>query len=219
MRRSVAIGAVLAGGASTRMGSPKALIELAGRTLVARVVAAVGSAGLEPMVVAKPDSPLPRLDCRVLTEPAEPRHPLTGLLTALHASAGRGVIAVACDTPFVPPKLLAWLAGLDDDAAVCEVGGVIQPLLGRYTPAVAGPLGEALARRDSIRGAIDTLAPRIVCEDELRRFGDPERIAFNVNAPADLPRAHELLAGRSGRISQVLELRRSRRAVLGDRSE
>ena len=68
------VGAVLAGGLSRRMGEPKAVVELAGRPLVARVVSTVGSAGLEPIVVAKPDSPLPPLDCRVLSEPSEPRH-------------------------------------------------------------------------------------------------------------------------------------------------
>ena len=30
-------------------------------------------------------------------------------------------------------------------------------------------------------------------EPKLRRYGDPERIVFNVNTPADLARAEELL--------------------------
>ena len=42
------------------------MVELASRPLVSRVVSTVGSAGLDPVVVAKPDSPLPKLDCRVL---------------------------------------------------------------------------------------------------------------------------------------------------------
>ena len=53
------IGAVLAGGASRRMGEPKALVELAGRPLIAHAVSAVADAGLEPVIVAKPDSPVP----------------------------------------------------------------------------------------------------------------------------------------------------------------
>ena len=104
------VGAVLAGGLSRRMGEPKASVELAGRPLVARVVSTVGSAGLKPIVVAKPDSALPPLDCRVLSEPSEPRHPLTGLLAALGASAGRGVVAIACDMPLVPANFLRWRA-------------------------------------------------------------------------------------------------------------
>ena len=189
------VGAVLAGGLGRRMGGPKAIVELAGRPLVERVVASVGAAGLEPVVVVKPDSPLPRLDCRILTEPTEPRHPLNGVLTALGASAGRGVVAIACDMPLVPPKLLAWLAEFDDLAAVCRVGGRLEPLLARYSPAAGPKLAAALERREPMRDAVASLDPRIVEEDELARFGDPSRIVFNVNSTADMARATWMLAG------------------------
>ena len=164
VKRPVTVGAVLAGGASRRMGAPKALVELASRPLVSRVVSTVGSAGLDPVVVAKPDSPLPRLDCRLLSEPSEPRHPLTGVLAALGASAGRGVVAIACDMPFVPAKLLTWLAQLEEPVAVCEVGGKLEPLLGRYSPEVAEALGAELAAgaamRDAVAGARPARDPR-----------------------------------------------------------
>src|SRR5215207_877879 len=120
MTKEGALGAVLAGGRSRRMGSPKALVELAGRPLIAHVLTAVEAASLEPVVVAKPDSLLPLVSCRVLREPAEPIHPLYGLLTALAASDGRPVVALACDMPFVPPGLLEWLAGLGGSAVVVE---------------------------------------------------------------------------------------------------
>jgi molybdenum cofactor guanylyltransferase len=190
------VGAVLAGGLSRRMGEPKAVVELAGRPLVARVVSTVGSAGLDPIVVAKPDSPLPPLDCRVLSEPSEPRHPLTGLLTALRASAGRGVIAIACDMPLVPAKFLRWLAEIEAPVAVCEVGGRLEPLLGRYAPEASAPLSAALADGAAMREAVAALDPHVVTEREIARFGDPARIVFNVNSPEDLAAAERLL-GRS----------------------
>ena len=177
------------------MGGPKALAELGSRPLVARVVATVGSAGLEPVVVAKPDSPLPRLDCRVLSEPSEPRHPLTGLLAALNASAGRGVVAIACDMPLVPAKLLAWIARLEKEVAVCEVGGRLEPLLGRYSPSVADPLERALRAGAAMRDAIAELDPYVIDEEQVARFGDPARVFFNVNSPEDLSAAESL--GRS----------------------
>lgn len=205
MKRAPTLGAVLAGGRSSRMGEPKAMVELAGRPLVARVVATVGSAGLEPVVVAKPDSPLPALDCRVLSEPSEPRHPLTGLLAALAASAGRGVVAIACDMPLVPARLLAWLAQQEggEQAAVCEVGGRLEPLLGRYRPEAARSLARSLAAAEPMRDAVAALEPRVIAERELARFGDPERIVFNVNSPADVATAARLL-GRSNRFARAL---------------
>jgi molybdopterin-guanine dinucleotide biosynthesis protein A len=192
MRRAT-IGAILAGGRSSRMGEPKPLLELGGRTLLERAVAIVAAAGLDPVVVAKPDSELPRVDCRVLVEPAEPRHPLTGIVAALEASAGRGVVALACDMPLVPPGLVSWLAALDDEAAVCEVDGRLEPLLARYPATAAAAVDSALAQGAAAHEVVRSLDPRIVGEAELRRFGDPARIVFNVNTPADLARAEELL--------------------------
>jgi molybdenum cofactor guanylyltransferase len=190
-----AVGAVLAGGRSRRMGSPKALVELAGRPLIDHVLAAVEATSLEPVVVAKPDSPLPSVSCRVLREPAEPIHPLQGLLTALAASDGRPVVALACDMPLVPPGLLEWLGGLGGGATVVEATGRVQPLLARYEPIVAPALEAALARGASAQDAVSGLAPRIVTETELARFGDPELICLNVNTPADLERAAAVIAG------------------------
>lgn len=181
------------------MGAPKAMAELASRPLVARVVSIVGSAGLEPVVVAKPDSPLPRLDCRVLSEPSEPRHPLTGLLAALGASAGRPVVAIACDMPLVPARLISWLAQLEEEVAVCEADGRLQPLLGRYSPSACDRLAEALERGDSMTDAVKALDPFIVTADKIERFGDPARIFFNINSPEDLAIAEKMLQG--GRFS------------------
>ncbi len=181
------------------MGAPKAMAELASRPLVSRVVSTVGSAGLEPVVVAKPDSPLPRLDCRVLSEPSEPHHPLTGLVAALGASAGRPVVAIACDMPLVPARLISWIAQLEEEVAVCEADGRLQPLLGRYSPSVCERLAESLERGDSMTDAVKALDPFVVTADKIERFGDPARIFFNVNAPEDLAIAEKMLKG--GRFS------------------
>lgn len=204
MRRPVSVGAVLAGGQSSRMGRPKAMVELGGRPMLARVVGTVGSAGLEPIVVAKPDSELPHVDCRVLSEPDQPRHPLTGLVTALSASAGRGVVVIACDMPLVPAKLLTWLAALEESVAVCEVGGQLEPMLGRYSPAVAEELAESLERGAPMRQAVSALEPYVVSESQIARFGDPARIVFNVNTPSDLAAAERLLRGRGARFVRGL---------------
>ncbi len=194
------------------MGVPKPMAELASRPLVSRVVSIVGSAGLEPVVVAKPDTPLPRLDCRVLSEPSEPHHPLTGLVAALGASAGRPVVVIACDMPLIPARLISWVAQLEEEVAICEADGRLQPLLGRYSPAVCERLAESLTRGESMRDAVTALDPFIVTEDKIARFGDPQRIFFNINAPEDLAAAETMLKG--GRFS--IARFRAERARRGD---
>lgn len=187
-----AIGVVLAGGRSRRIGGAKALVELGGRPLISYPLSALRAAGLAPVVVAKRQSPLPELDCPILREPTRPSHPLCGIIAALRGDSGRPVLVVGCDMPFVTGPLLAWLAGLDG-LVVPELDGQLQPLLARYEPAHADALEIALHNGYSMRKTIAGLQPRILGERELRRFGDPSRLFYNVNDPADLLLAARML--------------------------
>jgi molybdenum cofactor guanylyltransferase len=186
--------AILAGGAGSRMGGPKATVELAGRPLVAYPFAAAREAGLDVAVVAKSSSPLPPLDCRLIDEPDEPRHPLTGILAALDAAGDRPVLALACDMPFVTAELLAWLAS-QTPPSVPRVDGRLEPLLALYGPGAATALRGALADELPLREAVAALGPTEIGAGELARFGDPGRLAFSVNTPDDLAEAERRLGG------------------------
>jgi molybdopterin-guanine dinucleotide biosynthesis protein A len=188
------LAAVLAGGRSTRLGRPKPAAPLAGRPLIEHPLAALRAAGLETVVVAKRGTELPEVDVPVWREPDDPAHPLLGVTTAL-ARAGRPLLVCGCDLPFVSTALATWLAELPEPLVVPRAGGRLHPLFARYDASLLDPLAEALERRAPLQQAIDALAPRFVDEKELRRFGDPERMLFNVNTPADLERAEELLRG------------------------
>lgn len=188
------LGVVLAGGQGQRLDGCKATTRLGERSLASYPVAAMRAAGLQTLVVAKPDSALPDLDCRVLREPPGPRHPLCGILAALRVSEGRPLVVCACDMPFVPSSLLAWLAALDAPLAIAHDGERSHPLLGRYDAMLLGDLMSQLEREAPLRTVVAALGARIVGADELERFGDPQRICLNVNTPTDLKHAHRLLA-------------------------
>lgn len=175
------------------MGLAKPALELNGRPLLSYPLAAARAGGLEAWVVAKEGSELPPLDCRVLIEPAEPQHPLCGVVAALRAAAPAAIVAVAADMPFVGAELLAWLASQPATTAVAA-DGRLQPLLARYAADALAPLEQALAARLSLTAALSGLEPRLAGAPELRRFGDPARLCFNVNTPADLRRAEGLLS-------------------------
>lgn len=177
------------------------MVELAGRPLIAHALAVVEAAGLEPIVVAKPHSPLPPLSCRVVREPEQPTHPLLGIVTALARTEERPAVVLACDMPLVPAPFLEWLAGLEADLAVPRVGTRVQPLMARYRPAVAKPLQAALGRGAAVHEAVLELDPRVVTAEELAEFGEPELICLNVNTPADLERAaaHVVVTGPGAR--------------------
>jgi molybdenum cofactor guanylyltransferase len=187
------VGAVLAGGASRRFGGAKARAQLGGRPLIEHPLAAVRQAGVEPVVVAKPDSALPPVTVARWDEPAEPLHPLCGIVAALERADGRAIVAVGCDMPFVTAELIAWLAAAREPVVVPRAGGRLHPLIARYDKRVLDDLRAALDQRLPLRTAVAALNARAIDEGELQRFGEPSLLTFNVNEPADLAEAERLL--------------------------
>lgn len=182
--RSVPLAAVLAGGAATRLGGEKAAAKLAGRALVSYPLDALALAGIGAVVIAKPDSRLPALAASVVVEPAEPLHPLLGVVAALKHAGGRPALVVPCDTPFLTPMLLRVLASAETTTAVRSAGRA-HPLIALYRPEHLDPLEEAVHAGTSATQALEGLDPEWI--------EAPERETFNINTPEDLARAEELL--------------------------
>ena len=178
------LGAVLAGGAATRLGGAKATVELAGLPLIAYPLAALSQAAVDHVVVAKADSPLPTLDITVITEPDEPRHPLAGVVAAMSHAGARPVLVVPCDAPFLTSMLLRVLASAPKTTAV-RSDGRVHPLIALYATKDLARLEEAVANGDSATEAVEAIDP-----DWIQA---PERETFNVNTPEDLARAEALL--------------------------
>jgi molybdopterin-guanine dinucleotide biosynthesis protein A len=164
--------------------------------LIEHPLRALEAAKIETVVVAKEDTPLPPGATPVWREPDEPVHPLLGIVTALDKADGRPVLACACDLPFVTPRLARWLGERDAPAAVPRSGGRLHPLFARYTPSLLSAFREALERRAPLQETVALLDPIILDEQDLRAFGDPERLLFNVNTQDDLERAEAMLASK-----------------------
>jgi molybdenum cofactor guanylyltransferase len=180
------LGVVLAGGAGARLGGSKATVELAGRPLISYPLAAFAAAGLEAVVVAKPATELPAVDVPVVLEPADPIHPLLGLITALDHADGRPIVTSPCDTPFVTPALLNDLATARTTAAVHD-GKRLHPLLALYQPQDLTALQHGLSENASATSTSESLHPALI-------EADPA-ITFNVNTPAELVAAAARLRG------------------------
>jgi molybdenum cofactor guanylyltransferase len=175
-----ALVAVLAGGRGRRLGGAKPLAELAGAPLIARPLAAAAAAGLPAVVVTKPATALPALGVPVWEEPAEPVHPLLGIVTALER-AGGPVVAVGCDMPFVTAELLGRLAAGPEGAV--RAGGRLAPLPARYEVAWLPALREALAAEAPLRATLEALAPAAF------ELEGPPRVLDSVNSPEELAAA------------------------------
>ncbi|MEA2168420.1 MAG: molybdenum cofactor guanylyltransferase [Solirubrobacteraceae bacterium] len=168
-------GIVLAGGRSTRMGTPKADLQWEGVSLVTHVAQTLTEILDGPvLVVGAPGQVLPA-HLHVVHDPAEGQGPLRGLATGLAAIAADVAFVCATDQPFVAQAAAPLIAALGRHDAAAQA--LDQPLGAVYTTALATTAAERLAGGDrSLKGllrAIDTVVvPGDI--DLLRSLDTPE---------------------------------------------
>ena len=182
------IGVLLAGGLGRRLGGrPKATIAVAGRPLAAYPAAALAGVCDRVVFVSKPGSELPHLPgVERWDEPAEPQHPVAGIVHALE-QAGEAVLVVAADMPYVTPDACASViaGGGSAPAAVAVAAGIVQPLLAVYAPAALESL-RAAPPDGRLTDMVEALSPG--------RVAVPPAIVRSVNTPDDLATAEAELS-------------------------
>jgi molybdopterin-guanine dinucleotide biosynthesis protein A len=180
--------AVLAGGASRRMGTDKASIEVGGVALYARVTAAAATVADPVVLVAPAGHPAAGLGPPVLNDPGE--GPLAAVATALAGLDTPRVLVLAADHPDLHPALLRLLASVEAPAVVCRRAGRLEPLVAVYERVPALAVARAmLAVPDgdrSVRGLLTALGARVLEEPEWR-VADPDGRSFeDLDDPAAL---------------------------------
>jgi len=190
---------VLAGGASRRMGTDKALLVLEGQRLVDRAVEVVGEVAMPDLVVvASGTRHLHGMAVDQVTDEVADAGPLAGIAAGLAWCRDRGAsaaVVVAVDLVWASPALLAAAAarlarvghGGLPDVVVPFVGGRAQPLHAAWRTDVAVDLARAVAA--GRRGVIAELANlRVDRWTGWASLDPPARFMTNVNRPQDLPR-------------------------------
>jgi molybdopterin-guanine dinucleotide biosynthesis protein A len=188
-------GAIIAGGESTRFGGvPKGLCQVGGARIVDRVAKALGSVAQSVMLVANdPAAHGWLVGVPVYADDRTERASLVGVETAIRHARGP-VLVVAWDMPFVSAELLAlivsrWSTGTSAVAPWGPRG--IEPLCALYGEACLPAIAQALGRGDRRAGRVVSELHGLVMipPEDIASIGDPERLFFNVNTPADLERA------------------------------
>ncbi len=199
---------VVAGGKSSRMGRPKALLPFAGEPLIAHIVRKLSSVFAETVVVAAPDQELPELPAVLVRDEVAYQGPVSGIYHGLKAITKNVGFVTSCDAPFLNLQLIAHLLAQisDCDVVVPYWQDRFQPLHAVYRNCVAPLLKEQLERHE-LRPIFlyDKVRTRKIKEDEIRRL-DPEGLSFlNMNSPAEYQAALQLWSKRNS-ISVSVEL-------------
>jgi molybdopterin-guanine dinucleotide biosynthesis protein A len=186
-------GFVLAGGKSSRMGSDKASLEIAGASLIARAVRLLESVTGNPTIIAS-TSRYSSLGTPVVADDWPDCGPLGGIATVLRESKTPRNLIIACDLPYLTK---AWLDFLVGRALKSSAEAVVpmnergpEPLCAVYhknaenriRAGVEGGVRKVTDSFASIR--VEYLEP-----SEWKAF-DSEGLLFkNINSPADYEEA------------------------------
>lgn len=200
--------AILVGGAATRMGgTPKALLEVAGKSILDWLRAVLAPRFAEVLLVAKEPDPYQafcqpqgaKTPFRLALDALPGRSSLTGIHTALANARTRHVFLTACDTPLLRPALVdALLAHLrpDDDVVLpLKPDGYFEPLCALYSSRCLPFIEARLARDDhKIIRFFSHVRVNPLPVDALLQ-ADPDMLSFkNANTPDELRSLRETAA-------------------------
>jgi molybdopterin-guanine dinucleotide biosynthesis protein A len=197
---------ILAGGEGRRIGPNKPLLEIGGRSMLARAVATALMVSTDVVVVA--GSPEQEMAYRaaipdqvlLVHDKIQERGPLIGLYSGMECLGSQFAAVLPCDSPFVMKEVVLYLydAAKGADAAVPTwPDGKIEPLhsVFQVDSARSAAIETMKAEMDTIREMIQQMnLVRFVPIESIRPL-DPRLLTFfNVNTLEDLDRAREILS-------------------------
>ncbi len=181
---------ILAGGAGSRMGRDKLVLEVGGVPLIRRVHDVLASRCEEVLVAGAERMPvIPGAHCVPDRRPGR-KGPLAGIEAGLAAARHRCVFVAAGDMPLLSEELVEFLlerlAGRGLRAVVPRYGEP-HPLCAAYDREILSEVRAALdGGMRAVKEFLKGLEGVEYVERELCRFGDPDLILMNVNSPDDL---------------------------------
>lgn len=188
-------GLLLAAGSGSRLGRPKALVTVAGESLVERGVQTLRAGGCEPVLVVLGAAPVPvPPPARAVPNPDWATGMASSLRAGLAALAGqdvRAAVVALADQPLVGPEAVqrlvaAWRGGVAAAVATYDGRPRNPVLLDRsvWAEVAAAAHGDEGARPWLRAHPADVAA--VPCDDT----GSP----YDIDTPADLDHVTALLA-------------------------
>lgn len=177
------LGAVLAGGAGSRMGTDKAMVDVGGSTMLTRVIDALSHVADHVVVLGDERE---GWECwhDIVSAPG----PLAGVATALSRMSEARALIVAVDNPFVTAQTLGHLSAVQSALPVVPVdeAGVRQVTCAVYPKTVGGAALDEAESGGSIQTLLDRVSFEPVTPEIWRAWGEDGRSWFSVDTPASL---------------------------------
>jgi len=195
-------GYVLAGGGSTRFGRDKALVEIGGRPMIARMIELLQSVTTEVKIVAVPGK-YAEFGAEIVEDQWPGEGPLGGVITALEDAAQSAArpewnLVVSCDMPFLTQE---WLAFLGERATKSKAQVVFphsasgpEPLCACWQTGAAAELRSGFERGvRKVTEGIALLRAEVLDEADWKRFDSAGRLFWNMNTASDYEETRRML--------------------------
>ena len=180
---------VLAGGASSRMGRDKALLELDGETLLERCVSGCSSLAADVLIAAGADErslPGRLAEVRVVVDARENAGPLAGIEALVAGTATSWLVVVPCDMPHLRAEHLQALVDAGEDADLVHYDGGEPRRSLPLALRIDWAAGAVRAALDRGRRRVDAIFDRgRVCAICLADRENAGKVFYNVNTPGD----------------------------------
>jgi molybdopterin-guanine dinucleotide biosynthesis protein A len=196
MLRADVLGAILAGGRSTRMGADKSLLEVKGLPLISHVARVMTSIFRDVVVVSDSPEKYRFLELEVIPDTYKGAGPLGGIHAALNHSTTDAAFISSCDTPLVSRAFIEYILATNasSKASIPLHDGILQPLCGLYhtslLPIVTKNLQSGKFKVTDFLQEIDFSTVEV---NRGLSFYSPN-LFYNVNDAEDLLQLHDLLA-------------------------
>lgn len=186
------------GGQSRRMGTNKALLPFRGMVLVERVYRRLAGLADEVLITANSPEGLAYLGLPLIPDLIPDRGALGGLYTALHAAANPYVFVVACDMPFINPRVVSAQVELIEregvDVVIPSSGEGLEPLHAVYRrePCLAACRRAVEAGSQRLISWFGDVNVRTMRLEEVAAIDPGLRTFVNINTPEELRQAEQL---------------------------
>ena len=200
--KSKVVGYLLAGGASSRFGQDKGLVEIGATPMLARMIDLLDSVTKSAKIVGSPEK-YAQFGIEVIPDRWPGEGPLGGIVTALRNSSKfkpkpEWNLILSCDMPFLTSEWLGYLVARaiksSAQAVYPQSAHGPEPLCACYRTD-AGPALQEMFERGvrKVTEALKHVRTEVLDEADWKRFDSAGRLFWNMNTPADYEEARRIL--------------------------
>lgn len=191
-------GIILAGGKSKRFGGKidKALLPLGNKPTIQWIIEKLNSFFQETILVTNQPENFLQFPVKLVSDIHPGYAALSGLHSGLHHSKNFYNFVIACDLPFVLPKLMRYLVKNKEnyDIVIPWLKTGQEPFCAIYSKNCLRPITEQIKKgaKPKVIDFFKKVKLRKIKEEEIKKI-DPNLVSFfNINTPRDYQKAQKL---------------------------